>query len=145
MSHPCATHMDTCDHCYWCEEMGICCETVPLNVRQAVARHGNTGDLSTLRRAIQQDLALRTDLAALLIEDSSRPVTEDTTVPIVHIPRITPAAGLPDRSIPQGHVEERDDAPAPRALPAAGRTSNPSFTLRDFDQSLNQTVNKRKE
>ena len=34
MSHPCAGHMATCDHCFCCEKLHICCATIPIVVRE---------------------------------------------------------------------------------------------------------------
>ena len=33
MTHPCSTHLSNCDHCFYCDELGVCCATVPADAR----------------------------------------------------------------------------------------------------------------
>jgi hypothetical protein len=61
-SHPCASHINTCDHCYSCEVLGICCTSTPASVFVASA----ITDLGALRQAIAEDAADRTSFADLV-------------------------------------------------------------------------------
>lgn len=48
MTHPCADHLEQCDHCICCDQLHLCCATVPPElraqleaaVRQAASRDG---------------------------------------------------------------------------------------------------------
>jgi len=53
-SHPCADHLDTCDHCVLCDTLGICCSSVSPEQRAEL-------EASYRRRPVQ--------LAALVIAE----------------------------------------------------------------------------
>jgi hypothetical protein len=36
MTHACAAHMESCDHCYLCDVVGVCCMTVTSGQRAAL-------------------------------------------------------------------------------------------------------------
>ena len=105
--HPCAQHIDTCDHCRSCDELGVCCATTPaLNVIAPVLTN-----LDILREAINDDADTQPSLTDLircnqttsavqrLIEDaeartSQRPSSSQTRLPMEPL-TLTPARSIP--------------------------------------------------
>lgn len=50
--HPCDGH--SCDHCFWCDVVGICCQTISPGQRAQVGAD-NQAQRERLRIAIAQD------------------------------------------------------------------------------------------
>ena len=106
--HPCVQHIDTCDHCRSCDELGVCCATTPaLNVIAPVLTN-----LDILREAINGDADTHTSLTELircdqttsavqqLIEDAEarnaqRLSSSQTTLPAEPL-TLTPARSIPN-------------------------------------------------
>jgi hypothetical protein len=63
MTHPCADH--PCDHCYLCDVVGICCQTV-----RAAAPVASDADDKTLRRAILAERDSTVSLAELILAEA---------------------------------------------------------------------------
>lgn len=56
MTHPCADHMGSCDHCYLCDEVGVCCASISAadRARQEAERAASTDRLpAAIRRDAQ--------------------------------------------------------------------------------------------
>ena len=74
--HPCADH--PCDHCYLCDIVGICCQTVPHAARiQADDR--DTAPLA----AILAELHEVADLAALICADAAETGQDAPAAPLM--------------------------------------------------------------
>jgi hypothetical protein len=63
MTHPCAGH--PCDHCYLCDIVGVCCQTVAGTAPATPAVVRIDPD-EALRQAILAERGSRVDLAALV-------------------------------------------------------------------------------
>lgn len=67
--HPCAGHMATCDHCYLCDVVGVCCATVP----QGGGIDAQAVELDRLRQAIVSEAASTPTLADRLRSEKQCP------------------------------------------------------------------------
>lgn len=65
MTHPCADHFASCDHCYSCEVLGICCAAVPNAQRSSIEAQGATSP-DVLHEAIVQDANTAPNLLELI-------------------------------------------------------------------------------
>jgi hypothetical protein len=95
VSHPCTDHLASCDHCYLCETVGICCASVSSAVRaqlEASHRHPYAG----LTAAILTEAQARTSLADRLRADAQRS----------QVSRALPAAPAPGPLPPPRHRKE---------------------------------------
>ena len=66
MTHACAAHLATCDHCYSCEVLGVCCASGAAAGRSSPSTRS---DLDFLREAMAEDAANRTTFAELVYAD----------------------------------------------------------------------------
>jgi hypothetical protein len=66
--HPCADHMDTCNHCYLCDVVGVCCMTAPAPTQAAVSQ---SDGLTILREVLSQDDQSRPNLTNLIQADAA--------------------------------------------------------------------------
>jgi hypothetical protein len=64
MTHPCADH--SCDHCYWCDVVGICCMTIPAEQRAQLQADYR------LRAAITNEAGTVPSLRGLVLLDAQR-------------------------------------------------------------------------
>jgi hypothetical protein len=71
--HPCAGHMATCDHCYLCDVVGVCCMTAPATSQPAASP---PDELTILREAIAEDGRSRSNLTDLIQSDAIRQVLD---------------------------------------------------------------------
>jgi hypothetical protein len=54
-THPCHGHLDSCDHCYLCDVVGVCCASVPPPVRADLHTVlDRPGSLDVLRDCLTQ-------------------------------------------------------------------------------------------
>ena len=65
MPHPCAGHMDTCDHCYLCDVVGVCCATVPRSATASSSTDSCQHD-DRLHEAVVAERLMVINLAALV-------------------------------------------------------------------------------
>ena len=65
MPHPCAGHMDTCDHCYLCDVVGVCCASVPSSAA-ASSCTGSCPHDDRLCEAVVAERLMVVNLAALV-------------------------------------------------------------------------------
>ena len=92
MSHPCAGHMATCDHCFCCDVLGICCATIPAEAR-ARLEAGVAPPPDPLYAAVLADAKTIVTLAELVRREARQPK----------------ALSAPARlSLPSGQVAEPD-------------------------------------
>jgi hypothetical protein len=71
-SHPCAGHMDQCDHCYTCDVLGVCCQAIgAAQHRSSDAQRPATP--SVLHDAIVQDARTATSLSHRIQLGITRP------------------------------------------------------------------------
>jgi hypothetical protein len=101
MSHPCDGH--SCDHCYLCDEVGICCMTVPQSQRQVQARA-----VHAVRAAVVVDAAPEPSIAQLIREG---PVQSRLSV------LIRQEGGAADQQTPPAATSEVTLAPTRPLLP----------------------------
>lgn len=95
---PCADH--ACDHCYLCDEVGICCSTV--NAADVAVLSSDQAFLDRVREALVEDRRLPTGFFGRLSLDAVRSLLDAA-----------------DR-LPVDRTHDRFDAPrAPLALEAA--------------------------
>ena len=71
MTHPCDGH--SCDHCYLCDVVGVCCSTV--STPAAGAGSTAASDLEVLRRAIVADSDALAGLGQLIAADGASPAS----------------------------------------------------------------------
>ena len=64
MPHPCAGHMDTCDHCYLCDVVGVCCASVPSSA--LASSTGSCQHDDSLHEAVVAERLTVVNLAALV-------------------------------------------------------------------------------
>ena len=64
MTHPCADH--SCDHCYLCDVVGVCCMTISPDVRRQLETEHRTGPSDRLHAAILQDAGIAPNLSELV-------------------------------------------------------------------------------
>lgn len=89
MTHPCAGHMASCDHCYLCEILKICCASVPAGQRMRLeAEHRAQHDL---RVAIAKEAETTPSLGALVAADAEhdRSTHALPAAPTAELPPIT--------------------------------------------------------
>jgi hypothetical protein len=77
--HPCADHIDTCDHCELCDGLGICCANVPGPALSVIPKT----ELQVLREAVQADQSRQRDLVQMirLEHHQPNPVAADQPTP----------------------------------------------------------------
>jgi hypothetical protein len=95
VTHPCQDHMATCDHCYQCDILGVCCA------------HGHVDDVAELMLAMQCDADLGFELLRAAEADRIRvrlgrvtapelsPLTQAAARDAVRIQQPTPPLALP--------------------------------------------------
>lgn len=99
MTHPCAGH--PCDHCYLCDVVGICCQTVPASPQAAI----NASD-GTLRQAILAERGSVVSLSSLIHVEAEFPSASDPPPP-------SPVLALPaPRPLPPLFVQQREKGAA---------------------------------
>jgi len=94
MTHPCADH--PCDHCYLCDVVGICCQTVPT-----AARIQTDNRDAALLAAILAELREVADLTALIRTDDAKKGWDASAAPLV-LPSPLPVPPLPVRQHTKG-------------------------------------------
>jgi hypothetical protein len=67
--HVCSGH--ACDHCYWCDVLGICCATIPAEQR-ARLEAGHHAQPDALHAAIVQEAGTVASLGELVRLDAER-------------------------------------------------------------------------
>lgn len=119
MTHPCADHYATCDHCYQCDVLGICCASTrtpaaaqPIDLPdddliEAFARDAHVGH--PLRRAMELD-QLRHRLVevspvegssllhAFALEEGKRSRAPQRALPAGMTPELEPTTTTPEET-----------------------------------------------
>jgi|ERR1700733_3819547 len=96
--HPCADHMASCDHCYLCDVVGVCCASVPVAERaqlEAEHRKPYTG----LAMAITREAGSIRSVGELVCADAARQgraLPADRSQPA--LPAAPPSVGIPNPS-----------------------------------------------
>lgn len=75
MTHPCDGHLASCDHCYLCDVVGICCASVSSGLRAQIEA-SRACSYTELTAAITQDAGLvpgLRDLVRLEAEHQHKP------------------------------------------------------------------------
>ena len=120
MSHPCQDHMATCDHCYSCEVLHVCCCASDSGLARVMA---GPSDLDVMSEAVKEDAHSHLSLSDLIRADQRiRSITElirtaerheyempETPHPSVSLPALLAAASI---------APEQKRATAQPALPA---------------------------
>ncbi len=70
--HPCASHMASCDHCYLCDVVGICCATLTASQR-AQLEAAIQSPVGGLRVAIAEEASTVPSLPELVRRDVRHP------------------------------------------------------------------------
>lgn len=65
MTHPCADHAASCDHCFVCDGLGICCASL-LPAQRALLLASAPAHWDRLRAAIAQDAQTAVSLSELV-------------------------------------------------------------------------------
>lgn len=71
MTHPCADHMASCDHCWLCDELGVCCASVSAAQRTQLEAARNE-PYAGLVAVIVSEIGRVPTLAELLRADVER-------------------------------------------------------------------------
>jgi hypothetical protein len=69
MSHPCVDHLASCDHCYLCDVVGVCCATISP-AQRAQLEAGDSAQRERLYAAITQDAGTVPSLPELMRRDA---------------------------------------------------------------------------
>lgn len=98
MTHPCADHMEQCDHCYSCDVLGVCCQTMQPSARsrpETVFRQRAPGE--ELRDAILAEAGTVASLGALVRQEAaSQPVAPVLLLPSMPLSLPEAAEPIPD-------------------------------------------------
>lgn len=107
--HPCADH--ACDHCHTCDNLGICCASVPTTTAtMAMTTKPDTGSLTDLRTALAEDaengqtsLSNLRDLVAMTATDPLIGTASATSLAALHVQddRLALPSGTDDTAVLQ--------------------------------------------
>jgi len=66
--HPCAGH--SCDHCFCCDVLGICCATIPAELRVQLEAAAQTVEAERFRRDVVAEAGQLATLADLICAEA---------------------------------------------------------------------------
>lgn len=98
-SHPCVPD-HPCDHCFCCDVLGICCATIPAELRVQLEAAAQTVEAERFRRAVVAEADQLVTLADLICAEAEPgiPALSPGSVRLA-LPPASPADAIPANSL----------------------------------------------